>query len=205
MMHLTILVGGFNPFEKYSSNWIISPRIGVVFLHWLITSPKSGNFPTSRFNSEREVKRCNASCHLAAFLSPNWTTGFSMNVPHLNIRKTGGWIHHFQDPKGDVKKPLNKNDIWQNPVLLLMVQKSGVHQLSLVVFPMIYKVSAPSQVVVWDFFTINSIIPDFLFSIWGLGFLAKKSSLKIVFFLAKKNLRLMEATINHWFPLIRPY
>ena len=23
------LVGGFNPFEKYSSNWIISPRIGV--------------------------------------------------------------------------------------------------------------------------------------------------------------------------------
>ena len=23
------LVGGFNPFEKYESNWIISPRIGV--------------------------------------------------------------------------------------------------------------------------------------------------------------------------------
>ena len=25
----TYLVGGFNPFEKYSSNWIISPRIRV--------------------------------------------------------------------------------------------------------------------------------------------------------------------------------
>ena len=25
----TILVGGFNPFERYLSNWIMSPRIGV--------------------------------------------------------------------------------------------------------------------------------------------------------------------------------
>ena len=31
-------------------------------------------------------------------------------------------------------------------------KKSGDHQLSLVVFPIIYKVLAPSQVVVWDFF-----------------------------------------------------
>ena len=29
--------------------------------------------------------------------------------------------------------------------------KSGEHQLRLVVFPVIYRVSAPSQVVVWDF------------------------------------------------------
>ena len=29
--------------------------------------------------------------------------------------------------------------------------KSGVHQLRLVVYPIIYRVSAPSQVVVWDF------------------------------------------------------
>ena len=33
-----------------------------------------------------------------------------------------------------------------------MVQKSGVHQLRLVVYPMIYRVLAPSQVVVWEFF-----------------------------------------------------
>jgi len=31
-------------------------------------------------------------------------------------------------------------------------QKSGVHQLRLVVYPIIYWVLAPSQVVVWDFF-----------------------------------------------------
>ena len=35
--------------------------------------------------------------------------------------------------------------------LLLMVLKSGVHQLSLVVFPVIYRVYPTSQVVVWDF------------------------------------------------------
>ena len=35
--------------------------------------------------------------------------------------------------------------------ILLMVQKSGDHQLRLVVFPIIYKVLAPSQVV-QDFF-----------------------------------------------------
>ena len=31
-----------------------------------------------------------------------------------------------------------------------MVQKSGVHQLSLVVYPIIYGVLGPSHVVVWD-------------------------------------------------------
>ena len=36
--------------------------------------------------------------------------------------------------------------------IMLMVQKSGVHQLRLVVFLIIYKVLAPSQVVVWGFF-----------------------------------------------------
>ena len=38
-----------------------------------------------------------------------------------------------------------------------MVQKSGDHQLRLVVYPIICKVLAPSQVVVWDFWTINSM------------------------------------------------
>ena len=32
------------------------------------------------------------------------------------------------------------------------MKKSGVHQLRLIVYPMIYRVLAPSQVVVWDFF-----------------------------------------------------
>ena len=32
------------------------------------------------------------------------------------------------------------------------VQKSGDHQLRLVIYPIIYRVLAPSQVVVWDFF-----------------------------------------------------
>ena len=36
--------------------------------------------------------------------------------------------------------------------ILLMVQKSGDHQLRLVVYPIIYKGLAPYQVVVWDFF-----------------------------------------------------
>ena len=35
--------------------------------------------------------------------------------------------------------------------------KSGDHQLRLVVYPMIYRALGPSQVVVWDFWTINSI------------------------------------------------
>ena len=39
-----------------------------------------------------------------------------------------------------------------------MVQKSGVHQLRLVVYPTIYKVSNIQTVVVWDFWTINSSI-----------------------------------------------
>ncbi len=41
--------------------------------------------------------------------------------------------------------------------ILLMVQKSGSHQLRLLVYPMIYRVLAPSQVVLWDFWTINSM------------------------------------------------
>ena len=36
-------------------------------------------------------------------------------------------------------------------VILLMVQKSGDHQLRLIVYPVIYRVLAPSQVFVWDF------------------------------------------------------
>ena len=32
-----------------------------------------------------------------------------------------------------------------------------LHQLKLVVYPIIYKVLAPSQVVIWDFWTINSM------------------------------------------------
>ena len=56
-----------------------------------------------------------------------------------------------------------KGDMWSFPgeyvviingmtfILLLMVQKSGVHQLRLVVYPIIYRVLAPSQVV-RDFF-----------------------------------------------------
>ena len=40
--------------------------------------------------------------------------------------------------------------------ILLMVQKSGHHQLRLVVYPITYRVLAPSQVVVWDFWTFNS-------------------------------------------------
>ena len=43
----------------------------------------------------------------------------------------------------------------QNPKIMLMVQKSSAHQLTLVVYPIKYKVLAPSQVVVWDFWTIN--------------------------------------------------
>ena len=38
-----------------------------------------------------------------------------------------------------------------NQLILLMVQKSGVHQLSLVAYPIIYKVLAPSQVVIAGF------------------------------------------------------
>ena len=37
-----------------------------------------------------------------------------------------------------------------------MVQKSGDHQLSLVVYPIIYDGFYTSQVVVWDFWSVNS-------------------------------------------------
>ncbi len=46
------------------------------------------------------------------------------------------------------------------------------HQLidSLSVYPIIYRALAPSQVVVWDFWTINSIIAKTFNRIhWGLG------------------------------------
>ena len=43
-------------------------------------------------------------------------------------------------------------------VVLLMVQKSGIHQLRLVAFPIIYRVLYIQPVVAWDFWTINSII-----------------------------------------------
>ena len=35
--------------------------------------------------------------------------------------------------------------------MALLLMAEILHQLSLVVFPIIYRVSAPSQVVVWDF------------------------------------------------------
>ena len=38
---------------------------------------------------------------------------------------------------------------WHIPLLLLMAEI--LHQLRLVVYPIVYRVSAPSQVVVWDF------------------------------------------------------
>ena len=41
-------------------------------------------------------------------------------------------------------------------LLLLMVQKCGGYQLRLVVYPIIYNRFDTSQVVVWDFWTINS-------------------------------------------------
>ena len=41
---------------------------------------------------------------------------------------------------------------FKNFEVLLMVQKSGVHQLRLVVYPIIYEGFYTSQVVVWDFF-----------------------------------------------------
>ena len=44
-----------------------------------------------------------------------------------------------------------------NKCLLLMVQESVVHQLRLVAYPIIYNKVDISQVVVWDFWTINSI------------------------------------------------
>jgi len=37
-----ILVGGFNPFEKCSSNWIISPRIGMKIKKYWKPPPSIG-------------------------------------------------------------------------------------------------------------------------------------------------------------------
>ena len=48
----------------------------------------------------------------------------------------------------------------QGTNILLMVQKSGDHQLRLIVYPIIYRVSYAFLVVVWDFGTINSIPPN---------------------------------------------
>ena len=42
--------------------------------------------------------------------------------------------------------------------ILLMDQKSGVHQLRLVVYPIVYRVLYIQTVAVWDFWTINSMI-----------------------------------------------
>ena len=42
-------------------------------------------------------------------------------------------------------------------LLLVMVQKSGTHQLRLVAYPL-FAGFCTSQVVVWDFWTINSIV-----------------------------------------------
>ena len=77
-----------------------------------------------------ELKRCNLG-------SPTpWKTKKFLTFEKMWIsytRSTHGRVKH--DPK----------------VILLMVQKSGFHQLRLVVYPIIYGVFT-SQVVVWDFF-----------------------------------------------------
>ena len=44
------------------------------------------------------------------------------------------------------------SEILNGEIILLMVQKSGVHQLRLAVYPSIYDGFFTSQVVVWDFF-----------------------------------------------------
>ena len=44
-------------------------------------------------------------------------------------------------------------------LVILLMAEILANQLRLIVYPIIYKVLAPSQVVVWDFWTINSKAP----------------------------------------------
>ena len=75
------------------------------------------------------------------------------------------WISEIQLTTWDAKKHLLNNRMnylhlnwWsQGFWTISSTAEEILHQLRLVVYPIIYKVLAPSQVVVWDFWTINSI------------------------------------------------
>ena len=93
------------------------------------------------------------------------------NIPTIQNDRPFGRPHDalkLQGPRASVLErwelEVESQPIWSkinqdSSFILLMVQKSGVHQLRLVVYlPIIFRVSKTSQVVVKDFWTINSIM-----------------------------------------------
>ena len=51
-----------------------------------------------------------------------------------------------------IVKTFSKNLFLYTDVMIILLMVEFLHQLRLVVYPIIYRVLAPSQVVVWDFF-----------------------------------------------------
>ena len=72
-------------------------------------------------------------------------------VPTLRRSKTlQNWAPRRKADAQEDIHGVTSSDL-EGPWYLLMVQKSGVHQLRLVVYPIISRFSFTSQVVVWDF------------------------------------------------------
>ena len=79
--YTTILVGGFNPFEKYLSNWIISPSFGVKIPKKCLSCPPPVR-KTGRLASG--VSKGESSCHFGAISRWN-SVIFQKKTPHPKL------------------------------------------------------------------------------------------------------------------------
>ena len=73
---------------------------------------------TSKLKSESEVKRCKASCHLAAFLRPQLNDRVGYMSPHNKHHKNRWSTTILQDPKGDVFKAFTKRTYGKSSTII---------------------------------------------------------------------------------------
>ena len=59
----TNLVGGFNPFEKYLSNWITTPIFGMNIKNMYIWNHQPTNQPTNQTTNHKKIIYVVFSCH----------------------------------------------------------------------------------------------------------------------------------------------
>ena len=125
------LVGGFNPSEKYESNWIISPSLGVNMKNlWVATTirpflmvpfvgltqrpttPRRRPPPTKERPKVHHVHRMNAThhihrTHLCPLLRPWWmwgteiSWGFCSNVFVGFLEVSTHWKNHYSRQNGN--------------------------------------------------------------------------------------------------------
>ena len=101
-----LLVGGFNPFEKYESKWESSPIFGVKIKKSLKPPPRlvflRDSIPSSRF-APLNVRR---TCAAAASASMTAFPKAALETSGLNRRGGGSKVDHFEtfERKGNVSQ-----------------------------------------------------------------------------------------------------